>query len=230
MKAIGYCRVSTEHQAEEGVSLAAQEQRIRAYGQAFDIDVVEIITDAGVSAKSLDRPGLQAALRLLATGAADSMVVAKLDRLTRSVVDLGALLEHHFHNGGAGLVSVAENIDTASAAGRLVLNVLVSVGQWEREAVAERTREALGHLRAQGVQLGAPAFGWRHGDQRDADGRRVVEAVPEEQRTLSRISELRGQGQTLRVIADTLNAEGHPTKRGRAWHATSVNRVLRRSR
>ena len=153
-RVLGYIRVSTGSQAEDGVSLDAQRHRLTAYAEAFDLDLVDIVEDAGVSAKSLDRPGLKAALSRVQTGEADALLVAKLDRLTRSVKDLARLLEEHFGPDQAGLISVAESIDTTSAAGRLVLNVLVSVGQWEREAIGERTRDALRHLQKSGVRLG----------------------------------------------------------------------------
>ena len=86
--------------------------------------------DAGESAKSLDRPGLQRALGMLKAGEAEALLVVKLDRLTRSVVDLGTLVERYFAPGKAALLSVGEQIDTRSAAARLVLNVLASVSQW----------------------------------------------------------------------------------------------------
>src|SRR5262245_24102303 len=128
---VGYVRVSTEKQVGEGVSLAAQRNRIVAYTQAFiGVTVVAIEEDAGISAKTLNRPGLQRAFRMLHEGQADGILVTKLDRLTRSVRDLGELVEWYFA-GKWVLVSIGDSIDTRSAAGRLVLNVLGSVGQWE---------------------------------------------------------------------------------------------------
>lgn len=228
-KAIAYLRVSTETQAEEGVSLAAQEQRVLAYGHAFDIEIVAVVRDAGASAKDLGRPGLERAFALLDDGTANAIIVAKLDRLTRSVKDLSMLLERYFTAGGAALISVSENIDTSSAAGRLVLNVLVSVGQWEREAIAERTREALRHLKHRGVRMGAPGLGWRYSDAVDEDGRHVVELVDEEAQAVNRICALRRDGMSMRAIAATLAAEGWRTKHGGRWHPATVQRVLRRA-
>jgi DNA invertase Pin-like site-specific DNA recombinase len=113
-----------------------------------------MVVDAGESAKTLDRPGLQRALGTLKRGEADALLVVKLDRLTRSVVDLGSLVERYFAPGKAALLSVGEQIDTRSAAGRLVLNVLASVSQWEREAIAERTATAMQHKARQGEYAG----------------------------------------------------------------------------
>jgi hypothetical protein len=137
-RTIAYLRVSTDKQADRGVSLDAQRAKATAYAELYDLELVEVIVDAGESAKSLDRPGLKRALGMLKAGEAEALLVVKLDRLTRSVVDLGTLLERYFAPGKAALLSVGEQIDTRSAAGRLVLNVLASVSQWEREAIGER--------------------------------------------------------------------------------------------
>ena len=133
MKAIGYIRVSTEKQADHGVSLEAQEAKIRAMAVVQGADLAEAIVDAGESAKSLKRPGMERLLAMVDAGAVDVVIIAKLDRLTRSVADLAELLKR-FERRGVSLVSVADSFDTRSAAGRLVLNIMVSVSQWEREA------------------------------------------------------------------------------------------------
>ncbi len=144
--------------------------------------------------------------------------------------DLGALLEEHFAAEHISLISVAEQVDTRSAAGRLVLNVLVSVSQWERETAGERTRDALAHLRAQGVRMGAAGLGWRYTDNLDDDGHRIAEAVESEAATIDRILDLTDQGLSVRKIASQLEAEGRPTKNGGRWHATTVQRIVARGR
>jgi len=106
------------------------------------IELVDLIIDAGESAKSLNRPGMTQLLTLVDARAVDVVIIAKLDRLTRSVKDLAELLER-LTRRGVSLVSVADALDTQSAAGRLVLNIMVSVSQWEREAIGERTRDAI---------------------------------------------------------------------------------------
>mgnify|MGYP003404381268 FL=1 len=227
-RVIGYVRVSTEGQADGGVSLDAQRAKLSAYCVALDLDLVAIEEDAGLSAKTLDRPALDRALDALRAGRADAPLITKLDRLTRSVRDLGTLVDTYFVGGKWALLSVADSIDTRSAAGRLVLNMLASVAQWEREATAERTRDALAHLRDNGVKLGGAALGWKRTDDSDASGRRVVEAVAEEARTVARMIELRAAGQSLRAIAATLTEEGHTTKLGGSWHANTVRRVIER--
>ena len=143
-KVIGYIRVSTDKQAEHGFSLEAQAEKLKAYAMLYDIELVDLVVEQG-SAKSVDREGLQSVLDRLGKDA-DGLLVVKLDRLTRSVADLGRLVETYFQD--YALLSVGEQIDTRSAAGRLVLNVLASVSQWEREVIGERTSAAMQHMKS----------------------------------------------------------------------------------
>src|ERR1700730_11701295 len=125
-----YVRVSTDDQGREGSSRAAQEERIRALCVATDRDLSEVIVETE-SAKTLSRNGLQVLLKEIRVGKISTLVIFKLDRLTRSVRDLADLLEIlEQHN--VALVSVSESLDTSTAAGRLMLNLLGSVSQWER--------------------------------------------------------------------------------------------------
>src|SRR3974390_160364 len=117
MQAIGYIRVSTDQQADRGVSLAAQRERVRAMATVQGANLIDVVVDGGESAKSMNRPGLQRVLALVNPGKCQAVIVAKLDRLTRSVKDLCTLLER-FERRGVALVSVAESLDTSSAAGR----------------------------------------------------------------------------------------------------------------
>jgi DNA invertase Pin-like site-specific DNA recombinase len=226
-RVVGYVRVSTDQQAGEGVSLDAQRNKLRAYAVALDLDLVALFEDAGLSAKSLHRPGLTAGLQLLDAGGADGLVVTKLDRLTRSVRDLGDLVDRYFEKRFA-LLSVSDAIDTRTASGRLVLHVLGAVSQWEREATAERTRDALAQLRAEGLRLGGEGLGWRRSEARDERGHRVLERLVDESATFRRIVELDAEGLSLRDIAAALEAEGRPTKRGGKWHPMTIQRVLAR--
>jgi DNA invertase Pin-like site-specific DNA recombinase len=221
MRAIGYVRVSTEKQADHGVSLEAQNEKIRAMAVVQGADLADVIVDAGESAKSLDRPGMQRLLALVDARAVDTVIIAKLDRLTRSVKDLAELLER-FSRRGVSLVSVAESLDTATAAGRLVLNIMVSVSQWEREAIGERTRDAMRHKRACGQRVGTIPFGYRMAP----DGH-SLETDSAEQDILARIHELKAAGHTTREIADELNRQGYVTRRGTAWRFEYVAKVLR---
>jgi site-specific DNA recombinase len=224
MKAIGYVRVSTEKQADCGVSLEAQTAKIRAMAVVQGATLVDVLMDAGESAKSLQRPGMTRLLALVDAGAVETVIIAKLDRLTRSVADLAELLKR-FERRGVSLVSVADSLDTRSAAGRLVLNIMVSVSQWEREAIGERTRDAMAHKRSQGERVGTVPFGY----QVAADGVQLEAAVPE-QAILTRMRALQAAGATLRGIAAALNTAGLQTRRGTAWRFQYVAAVLRTAR
>ena len=122
------------------------------------------------------------------------------------------------------LISVAESLDTSSAAGRLVLNILMSVAAWEREAIGERTRDALRHKIQQGQRVGRIRYGY----DLAADGTTLVPNA-HEQAMIEQILALRAQGSTLRKIAADLTARGVPTKEGgRSWTHTAVARILER--
>jgi DNA invertase Pin-like site-specific DNA recombinase len=221
-KAVGYIRVSTDKQTEHGVSLEAQQAKIAQYAALYDLELVDVIIDAGASAKTLERPGLQRALGMLRKGQANALLVTKLDRLTRSVKDLGTLVETYFSSDKITLLSVADSIDTRTAAGRLVLNVLASVAQWERETISERTAEAMAHKREQGqrTSLYAP-----YGFQIAADGKTLV--VDEaEHALLAAIKDARSRGLTHRAIVAELARQGFTTRKGTPILRTQVQRIM----
>jgi DNA invertase Pin-like site-specific DNA recombinase len=226
MRVIGYIRVSTDEQASGGHSLDVQRAKLAAYAQLYELDLVEIIEDAGVSAKTLKRPGLQRALALLRTGEIEGLVIAKLDRLTRSVGDWQILIERCFsEKAGMQLFSVGDSIDTRSAAGRLVLNVLLSVAQWEREAIGERTRDALRFKIKNGQRVSrTPRFGWSLSE----DGQTVVEDE-KEQDAIDLMREMRHDGLPLESICRELEAAGIKPKRGRTWRPSAVQGILSRT-
>jgi site-specific DNA recombinase len=221
MQTIGYVRVSTDRQAEQGVSLDAQEAKIRAMATVQGGELLDVIVDGGESAKSLNRPGLQRLLELVNAGKVGAVIVAKLDRLTRSVKDLCGLLEL-FEKRKVALISVAESLDTGSAAGRLVITIMGAVSQWEREAIGERTRDALRHKRGNGERVGNIAFGYRL----CSDGLHL-EPDPAEQAALVVARKLRADGHSLRAVAGALNQNGHRTRRGTPWWLESVVRVIK---
>lgn len=218
-RVVAYARVSTAKQAEKGVSLEEQQAKFKAYAELYDLEVVATEVD-DESAKTLSRPGLQRALALLGTGQAEALLVAKLDRLTRSVRDLGELLERHFSTGG--LMSVSEQIDTRTAAGRLVLNVLTSVSQWERETIGERTAAAMAFKKSRREYTGGHApYGWRVA----ADGVHL-EPEDDEQEILRAALKLKKAGLSLRKVGARLEAAGLLPRSGGRWHAKTVKDLL----
>jgi DNA invertase Pin-like site-specific DNA recombinase len=203
---LGYVRVSTEEQAGSGLGLEGQRQRIEEACRARGWDLLDVIEDAGVSAKTLDRPGLRRALRALELGEADGLVVAKLDRLSRSVGDFAGLIDRARREGWAAVV-LDTDVDMATPAGEMMANVMASFAQYERRLIGQRTRDALAVKRAQGVRLGRP-------QTLPLD---VVRRIVDEHRA----------GASLRTIAAGLERDAVPTARGGTrWHASTIRDVL----
>jgi len=222
-RTVAYIRVSTDKQAEHGVSLEAQRAKLQAYAALYDLDLVAIEVDAGLSASTLDRPGLQSALTMLRTRKADALLVVKLDRLTRSVRDLGDLVDRYFGaSRSASLLSVGDQIDTRTAAGRMVLNLLTTVAQWEREATAERTSAAMQHKAAKGEYTGGKV---PYGFTLAADGVLLVEDAGE-QAVLSQVRELHAGGLSLRAVAAELDRRGIVSRVGRTFAAPQIARMV----
>jgi DNA invertase Pin-like site-specific DNA recombinase len=209
VRVVGYARVSTDEQTASGAGMAAQRDAIIREAERRGWHLLATHEDGGASGRSLNgRPGLSAALSAVAAGDADALVVAKLDRLSRSLVDAAGLLERARREGWA-LVALDLGVDTTTPAGELVANVMASVAQWERRAIGERTKAALEVRRAEGVRLGRPP------------------SIPDPVR--ARILHERAQGSTLRTIATGLNADAVPTVHGGArWHAETVRKVCAR--
>ena len=213
-------------QVMEGVSLDAQRDKLRAYCKLHEIELMGICCDEGLSASTLERPGLQSALKLLESGKANTLLVVKLDRLTRSLLDLDMLVREYFVEQRYHLLSVTESLDMRTAMGRFVLYILGLIAQWETEAISERTRDSMAHLKRQGVKLGAAPFGYAYVPELDAEGRKRIVKVPEAQAIIKRIVSLHVAGQTPCAIARQLRHEKVPAQRSAKWSANGVMSVL----
>ena len=161
--AVGYVRVSTQGQVDEGVSLDAQQQKIAQWCALNGYALAHVFTDAGVSGKRSDnRPGLHAALT--ACGRGDALVVYSLSRLSRSIRDTLDLSDR-LHRLGADLVSLSEKIDTTTASGKMVFRLLAVLNEFERDLIIERTVAALRFKKSQGEKTGGPVpFGFALAD------------------------------------------------------------------
>ena len=164
-KVLGYVRVSTVAQAAEGVSLDAQEARIRAFCESEALGPLELLRDAGASAKSLKRPAMERLLGMIEDGQVSAVVAYSVSRLSRSVADLAQLMAH-LERKGVTLHILSERIDSGTATGRLQGNIIASVSQWEREVIGERTREGLAQVASTGKLLGGAPFGYRFNAER----------------------------------------------------------------
>lgn len=206
MRVIGYCRVSTAEQAASGAGIDAQRDAIQAEAirRGWTVGWIE---DRGYSAKDLRRPGVAAALDALAAGKADALVVAKLDRLSRSLLDFAGVMDLASKQAWA-VIALDVQVDTTTPAGEAMVNMLATFAQFERRLISQRTKEALAVRRANGVRLGRPR------------------AVPDHVR--ERIIRERLDGATLCQISGGLNRDGVATvKAGGRWHASTVRSILR---
>ncbi len=205
--AVGYIRVSTEEQGESGLGLEAQASAIRAACQHRGWAIIGLCSDVA-SGKSLEhRDGLEEALEAVRGGAAKHLVVAKLDRLSRSVIDAAVTIERARREGW-NLVALDLGVDFSTPTGEAMANMTATFAQLERRLIGERTREALAAARARGVRLGRP-----------------VEVTPEAEEL---ILGFRKQGLTARAIAELLSRSDHPAPRGGVWHHQTVARILAR--
>ena len=206
MRAVGYARVSTAEQADSGAGMDAQRHAIRAEAQRRGWSLEEIVEDAGYSAKDLRRPGIGVVLERMASGEADVLVVSKLDRLSRSLIDFAQTMATAQREGWA-LVALDLGVDTATPGGEMMANVLASFAQYERRIIGQRTRDGLAAKKAAGVKLG----------RRSTLPLEVVE----------RILEAHQAGDTLAAIARGLEADGVATGQGGLrWYPASVRAVL----
>jgi DNA invertase Pin-like site-specific DNA recombinase len=226
--AIGYVRVSTQEQATEGVSLDAQREKLRAYCKANNIRLVDIVADEGISGSTLERPGLQAALRVIKRGRANTLIVAKLDRLSRSLRDVCTLVSDYFTDENHHLLSVCGLVNTHSAAGRMLLMNLANYNEFERAMISERTRETLQHLKAQGSRLGPAPYGYELSNQLDDNGRRMLVPLASEQEIIVRLAAAQAGGVGFNDIARQLNAEGIQARRGGKWTGRFASAILQR--
>jgi DNA invertase Pin-like site-specific DNA recombinase len=225
LRVIGYVRVSTEEQATGGFSLEAQEAKIRGYCALYELDLTGLHSDPGASGKTLDRPGLTAALAELRRrkGGPDGIVLAKLDRLTRSLADWAALINEFFRDERRRLFSVGEQIDTRTATGRMVLNLIMTIAEWEREVIGERTSDALQAKIRRGERCGRLRFGYDLAD----DGKTLI-PNPHEQEAIARMRVWRAQGKTYRDLVQLVEDLGIDTKGGGIWRPQTIRQILTR--
>lgn len=206
-RVIGYTRVSTEEQSVSGAGLAAQRATIEDECTRRGWHLVDVIEDAGYSGKNLDRPGMARALAMLDQRQAGGLVAAKVDRVSRSVLDFAGLLDHA-RRGRWALVVLDLGVDTSTPAGEMLAQVTAVIAQYERKLIGQRTRDGLAIKKAQGVILGRP------------------QALPDE--LVARIVTAHRVGKGLAPIARMLEEEGVPTARGGTrWYASTIAGVLK---
>lgn len=206
--AVGYCRVSTDGQGERGYGLDAQRAVIDAVVEKQGWNLAEVYVDVASGKSTKRRPELARALLELDAGHAQVLVVAKLDRLSRSLLDFAGLMATAQEQGW-GIVADDIGVDTSSINGELVANIIMALAQWERRIIGKRTKDALAEVSASGVRLGRPV-------STSPDAEAVVRVM-------------RRQGSSYGAVAKALNTEGLPTAQGGAqWHPSTVKALCQR--
>jgi site-specific DNA recombinase len=226
--AIAYIRVSTEEQATQGVSIPAQEAKIRAYATLRSLNLLDVVIDAGVSAgKPLaDREGGRRVLDAIRSKKATTVVAVKLDRVFRDAGDCLTVTREWDKRGVSFhiLDMGGQSIDTSSAMGRMFLTMAAGFAELERNLIRERTATALAHKKSKGEYVGEVPFGSDLAD----DGRMLVEN-PTEQDAINLMRGLRSNGLSYRAIAAELDKTGIRPKKGNRWIHTSVKSILTRA-
>jgi site-specific DNA recombinase len=218
IRAIGYIRVSTDEQAKEGVSLENQEEKIRKYSDLKDFEILEIVQDAGISAKNLRRPGVQKVLEMAQEKMLDAVVVYKLDRMFRSTVDALETTKQ-FDKWGVSFHSIQEALDTKSAMGKFFFTLTAALAEMEREIIGERTRDVLQRKKANGQVYGHVPFGFKR-----FKGKLLSHEA--EQKIIKTVLGMRRKGFNYSRISRELNQMGIKTKKGNQWYPQTVKNVV----
>ncbi len=204
---VTYLRVSTDRQGQSGLSLDAQRTAVRPYVEAGRLLGEFLEVEIGWKQ---DRPQLAVALALCRQHKA-RLVIAKLDRLARSVALISRLME-------SGVEFVAADLPTAN---RFMLHVMAAVAEHEREMISQRTKAALAAAKARGTRLGNP-----RSDTAKARAAKAVGVAAFRATVRPQIEALQAEGQSLRGIAAALNARGLCAPRGGSWYAASIRSTL----
>jgi DNA invertase Pin-like site-specific DNA recombinase len=223
-QAIGYIRVSTEQQAQEGVSLDAQRAKLKTWCKANGYELVAIHEDAGISGalEIGDRPGLGAALDEAKRRKVAALVVVKRDRLARDYVEAG-LIERLFAKVGAKVLATDGGANGDSPEDMLQRGIVDLFATYERMLIKLRTKTALQHKKRTGQKYtNKTPYGFEA-----IDGRLVQ--VQQEAEVVAEIQTARAGGKTLQAIADSLNERGIPTKTGRQWQPATIHYLLKRT-
>ena len=222
MKAFAYCRVSTNDQQDEGISLANQRERIEAWAKANGHELAGMFVEVRSAGRADNRPELKKAM---AAACRDGgiLVVYSLSRFSRSVRDTLALAEQ-LEACNANLASLCENLDTSSAMGRMFFKLMSVLAEFERDQLRERTVSAMSHLRQHNRRISSKI---PLGYDLAADG---VTLTPNqtEQAAIARIVERRAGGMTLGAVARSMVVDGVATKQGGQWTPKTVLAILRR--
>lgn len=227
MKAVGYCRVSSQDQID-GTSLTAQENQIKAYAALKGFDLDGLFIDPGVSGSRplATRPEGGKMVEALNKGEAQAIIITKLDRGFRSSSDCLVNVETWQEKGIAlHILNLGgQTIDTSTPTGKFFITIMAGAAELERNLIRERCNDGRRARRAQGQRIGEIPFGYSLA----ADGKTLVESE-EEQEAITLALKLRAEGHSAAGIARELNRRGIRTKKGKTWCHVQVTRLLKRA-
>ncbi len=215
-----YTRVSTDEQAREGLSLSEQKHRLEAYclAMGWKNDIVHFVDD-GYSAKDIERPQLTALLKAVEEKSVSKIIVTKLDRLSRKLLNLLELIDV-FQQNEVSFISISESFDTNTPSGRLTLQVLGAVAEFERERIRERVIDNMFHAANKGQWLTSAPYGYVLTDKE-------LKVNPETSKIVSRIYHMyEKENKGFLTIAKALNEEGIPSPTGKEWWNRTIKLIL----
>jgi site-specific DNA recombinase len=224
--AIGYCRVSTREQADEGVSLAAQQDKIESFANSKDLDLVECIVEEGVSGSVplKERDGGSLIFEAIQNRGVRVVIATKLDRLFRDALDCLAMTRE-WEKLGVKVLLLDMGVDFSTPTGKAFLTNAASFAELERNLISERTKDGLAQVKKEGIKLGGVGWGWTRVDVLDEKGRFNQAVVTEEIEIVIRIKKMREGGCTFQHICDVLDSEGIKTKKGGKWWPMTVKNI-----
>lgn len=214
-----YIRVSTQEQAREGISLAAQEDLLREYCKVYQYNIYKVYIDDGYSAKNMNRPALQELLEDIRQNKFNSVLVWKLSRISRNVIDLLSLLKE-FEKYDVRFISYSEQFDTNTAVGKLLITVLASVAEFERETIADNVKTALNYRASLGKPTATQVLGYIRTEEK-------LILVPEEAVVINLIFKEYIDCFNYSEVARRLNAMGYRGKRGKLFKCNQIRTIIR---
>jgi len=224
--AVGYCRVSTREQADDGVSLDAQKDRITEFASSKGLVLHQILSEDGVSGSVplKERPQGSLIFKHIKENNVRLVIATKLDRLFRDALDCLAMVKE-WEKQGVKVLLLDMGVDFSTPTGKAFLTNAASFAELERNLISERTKDGLEQVKKEGVRLGGESWGWKRIDSMDEKGRFKQVVVQEELEVIIKIKSLRDTGHTFQSICDILFAEGVKTKKGGKWWPMTVKKI-----
>ena len=220
IRVAGYCRVSTNKQAEKGHSIDDQKQRILSYCTLHNYELTEFIIDDGATGSNLNRAGIERIKSLKDSKSVDGIIINKLDRLTRRARDFHILLDSVFCKDGLSLHSVTDQINTSTAIGRATVSLILTFSELELDTIKQRTSDALQAKKLKGEPMGQAPYGYKYNDNKE-----LVKHA-DEQKVIAKIKRLR-KSLTLKETQERLESNGHRSRRGNKFTLSFISELSR---